>query len=165
MDVVSILAVRQKRSDDRQGVARRQPFRRARELTANLDIRLDGRSGRQLHGHRGRHSARIAEQPHRPEPDIPIGVIECLQGHGLVQSPDEVQGPEGLERGLTGPVHDKPMQLGSDRRVLAVADQPQGRLANPPVGVGQALEPARAWQAPRDRSAGAGEEARLAPRR
>ncbi len=32
------------------------------------------------------------------------------------------------------------MQLRRDRRILAVGDQPQGRLANPAVGVGQVLD-------------------------
>ena len=55
----------------------------------------------------------------------------------LVQAADQVQGPERLEGGLARLGRDQALQLRSDRRILAIADQAQGRLADPAVGVGR----------------------------
>ncbi len=81
------------------------------------------------------------EQPRRPEPDVRVGMIERLQGRRLVQPADQVQGPERLE-GESGPSCSSISRFssGTTDAILAIADQPEGRLARPPVGIRQPLD-------------------------
>ena len=70
MDVAGILGSGQQGPHDRQCLGRGQSARRAGELAADLDIRLD-RCAPGQRRREGRRDARpIADEPRRPEPDV-----------------------------------------------------------------------------------------------
>ena len=67
-------------------------------------------------------------------------MVERLQGRRFIQPSGEVQRPKCLEGDLPGFLRDQLLQLRHDRRILAVADQPQCRLPRPFIGIGQPLD-------------------------
>ena len=90
----------------------------------------------------GETSRCVADQPGRPEPHVGIGMLERLQARSLrparrpgssAQSDSRASWPGVL-------VLQPTLERRRDRGVLAIADQPQGRLARPLVGVGQPID-------------------------
>ena len=67
-------------------------------------------------------------------------MVEGLQGRRLIQPTDQVQRPECLEAKLPGFLLHQSLQFRHDRRILAVADQPECRLALPLVRIGQQFD-------------------------
>src|SRR5262249_47883886 len=125
-------------------VDRGQPPRRARELAADLDLRLDRRATSQRLGQARRNVRSIADKPRRPESNVWIVMIKCHQGGRLIQSADQVERPERLEGELAGDgriLKPKP-QRRSARGVLAIADEAKRRLSGPLVGIGQTVDEA-----------------------
>ncbi len=93
--------------------------------------------------HRPRNRGCIAEEPGRPQPDIPIGMIEQSQSGRLVEPTHQVKRPELLEGTLPGLVSERLLEPRRQRVVLAVGDQSQRRLPRPLVGIGQQVDQCR----------------------
>src|SRR5580704_9123677 len=97
MGILRILAMRQKLADNRQAIADRQPPSRAGELTADLDVAFASGQFSKAIRLLDSHAALIAEQAHRPEADIGVGVSERLKGNRLGEAAAQVQSPQGLQ--------------------------------------------------------------------